>query len=102
MDIYLDLEDEIGFLSSKYASDSEVLRILSIHFYKKKETNGMSLKLKIHCLPCSKRTQAAYVYPYANRLERYALIRGKSSVKNDSTFCLQTILRLRRKRSHLF
>ena len=24
MDIYLDLEDEIGFLSSKYASDSEV------------------------------------------------------------------------------
>ena len=31
-------------------------------------------------------TQAAYIYPYANRLERYALIRGKAAVKEDNLY----------------
>ena len=31
-------------------------------------------------------TQAAFVYPYANRRERYALIRGKQAIKEDSTY----------------
>lgn len=87
MDIYLDLEDEIGFLSSKYASDSEVFGDIIDSLLQEKRDKWNAFKTQNPLSPLAQKvTQAAYVYPYANRLERYALIRGKSSVENDSTF----------------
>ena len=87
MDTYLDLEAEIGFLSSKYATNSQEFGhiIDSLLLEKRNKWNLFVQQNKLSPL-AQKVTQAAYVYPYANRLERYALIRGKSSVKNDSTF----------------
>ncbi len=87
MDIFLDLEDEIGFLSSKYASDSQEFAhiIDSLLLEKRSKWDTFVTQNKLSPL-AQKVTQAAYVYPYANRLERYALIRGETAVKNDSTY----------------
>jgi len=87
MDIYLELEDEIGFLSSKYASDSEVFGDIIDSLLQEKRNKWNAFKTQNPLSPLAQKvTQAAYVYPYANRLERYALIRGKSTVKSDSTY----------------
>ena len=87
MDVFLDIEDEIGFLSSKYASDSQEFAhiIDSLLLEKRSKWDAFVTQNKLTPL-AQKVTQAAYVYPYANRLERYALIRGKTAVKNDSTY----------------
>ncbi len=87
MDVFLDIEDEIGFLSSKYASDSQEFAhiIDSLLLEKRSKWDAFVTQNKLSPL-AQKVTQAAYVYPYANRLERYALIRGKTAVKNDSTY----------------
>ena len=87
MDVFLDIEDEIGFLSSKYASDSQEFAhiIDSLLLEKRNKWDAFVTQNKLSPL-AQKVTQAAYVYPYANRLERYALIRGKTAVKNDSTY----------------
>ena len=87
MDIYLDLEDEVGFLSSKYASNSQEFSHIIDSLIQEKRDKWNAFKTQNPLSPLAQKvTQAAYVYPYANRLERYALIRGKSTVKNDSTF----------------
>ncbi len=87
MDIYLDLEDEVGFLSSKYASDSQEFSHIIDSLIQEKRDKWDVFKTQNPLSPLAQKiTQAAYVYPYANRLERYALIRGKSTVKNDSSF----------------
>ena len=44
----------------------------------------MSLHNSTHSPLAQKITQGAYVYPYANRRERYALIRGKSPLKTTA------------------
>ena len=87
MDVFLDIEDEIGFLSSKYASDSQEFAhiIDSLLLEKRSKWDAFVTQNKLSPL-AQKVTQAAYVYPYANRLERYARIRGKTAVKNDSTY----------------
>ena len=87
MDIYLELEDEIGFLSTKYASDSDVFGDIIDSLLLEKRNKWELFKNQNPLSPLAQKvTQASYVYPYANRLERYALIRGKSTVKNDSTY----------------
>ena len=87
MDIYLDLEDEVGFLSSKYASDSQEFSHIIDSLIQEKRDKWDVFKTQNPLSPLAQKiTQAAYVYPYANRLERYALIRGKSTVKSDSSF----------------
>ena len=87
MDIYLDLEDEVGFLSAIYASDSQEFSHIIDSLIQEKRDKWDVFKTQNPLSPLAQKiTQAAYVYPYANRLERYALIRGKSTVKNDSSF----------------
>ena len=89
MDIYLDLEDEVGFLSSKYASDSQEFSHIIDSLIQEKRDKWDVFKTQNPLSPLAQKiTQAAYVYPYANRLERYALIRGKSTVKSDSSFLI--------------
>ena len=87
MDTYLAIENEIGFLSSKYASNSAVFNDIIDSLIQEKSNRWRDFSEQSELSPLAmKVTQAAYIYPYANRLERYALIRGKAAVKEDSLY----------------
>ena len=87
MDTYLAIENEIGYLSSKYASNSTVFSSIIDSLLLEKSQSWRNFSQQSQLSPLAmKVTQAAYIYPYANRLERYALIRGKTAVKADSLY----------------
>ena len=87
MDTYLAIENELGFLSSKYASNSSVFNEIIDSLLLEKSQSWRNFNQQSQLSPLAmKVTQAAYIYPYANRLERYALIRGKAAVKGDSLY----------------
>ena len=87
MDTYLAIENELGFLSSKYAQNSTVFSSIIDSLLLEKSQGWRSFSQQSQLSPLAmKVTQAAYIYPYANRLERYALIRGKAAVKEDSLY----------------
>ena len=87
MDTYLAIENEIGYLSSKYASNSTVFSSIIDSLLLEKSQSWRNFSQQSQLSPLAmKVTQAAYIYPYANRLERYALIRGKAAVKADSLY----------------
>ena len=87
MDTYLAIENELGFLSSKYASNSSVFNAIIDSLLLEKSQSWRNFNQQSQLSPLAmKVTQAAYIYPYANRLERYALIRGKAAVKEDSLY----------------
>ena len=76
MDLLLSFEKENSFLSSKYSSDSETFtKIIDSLLIEKK--NKWILMDSINQLSpiAQKITQAAYIYPYATRKERYALLK---------------------------
>ena len=88
MEIYLALQNETRFLASKYSKKSiefsevidSLLQVKKNNWIQFDSLNNLSQSTKII-------SQAAYVYPYANRKERYALIRGRDNVKKqDSTY----------------
>ena len=80
------IKDEISFLSSKYSSDplifssiiDSLLKIKSQNWKKFDSISKLSLLGK-------KITQSSYIYPYANRKERYYLIRGGSNIIQDKS-----------------
>lgn len=88
MDLLLRFEKENSFLSTKYSSGSEVFtRIIDSLLLEKK--NRWILMDSINQLSpiAQKITQAAYIYPYATRKERYALLRGTFwDNKQDSVY----------------
>ena len=88
MDLLLSFEKENSFLSSKYSSDSETFtKIIDSLLIEKK--NKWILMDSINQLSpiAQKITQAAYIYPYATRKERYALLRGTFwDKKRDSIY----------------
>ena len=88
MDLLLSFEKENSFLSSKYSSDSETFtKIIDSLLIEKK--NKWILMDSINQLSpiAQKITQAAYIYPYATRKERYALLRGTFwDKKRDSVY----------------
>ena len=88
MDLLLRFEKENSFLSTKYSSESEVFtRIIDSLLLEKK--NRWILMDSINQLSpiAQKITQAAYIYPYATRKERYALLRGTFwDNKQDSVY----------------
>ena len=76
MDLLLSFEKENSFLSSKYSSDSETFTKLIDSLLIEKKNKVDSYGLYHSTFPhSSKITQAAYIYPYAIRKERYALLR---------------------------
>jgi hypothetical protein len=87
IDTYRNISQEVGYLSSKYVLDARAFRqiIDSLQVEKKDAWANFSEQSQLTPL-AQKITQAAYVYPYANRRERYALIRGKTATNKDSTF----------------
>ena len=88
MEIYLSLQKETRFLASQYGQNSKVFEnVIDSLFEQKKEKwirfdslNKLTPKAKII-------SQASYIYPYANRKERYALIRGRKKInEQDSSY----------------
>ena len=87
MDIYLKTENERRFLSSKYALKSHEFRQVIDSLIEDKKQHWSAFTAEHTVSPrAQKLTQAAYIFPYANRMERYALIRGEEEVKKDSSY----------------
>ena len=88
METYLKLQDEISFLSSKYSLSGESFNKIIDSLQREKYINWKKLIEKNNFSNFSKKiTKASFIYPYANRKARYALIRGKSkNIKTDSSY----------------
>ena len=88
METYLKLQDEISFLSSKYSLSGESFNKIIDSLQIEKYINWKKLIEKNNFSNFSKKiTEASFIYPYANRKARYALIRGKSkNLKTDSSY----------------
>ena len=88
MDLLLRFEEENTFLSSKYSSDAKAFSVLIDSLLIEKKNNWIFMDSINHLTPISQKiTQAAYIYPYATRKERYALLRGNlRDKKQDSLY----------------
>ncbi len=88
MEIYLKLQDEISFLSSKYSLSGKSFNQIIDSLQNEKYINWKRLIEKNNFSDFTKKiTEASFKYPYANRKARYALIRGKSkNIKTDSAY----------------
>ncbi len=88
MDLLLSFEKENSFLSSKYSSDSETFTRLIDSLLIEKKNKWILMDSIIQLSPIAQKiTQAAYIYPYAIRKERYALLRGTFwDKKKDSIY----------------
>jgi hypothetical protein len=88
MDLLLSFEEENSFLSSKYSSDSETFTKLIDSLLIEKKNKWILMDSINQLSPIAQKiTQAAYIYPYATRKERYALLRGTFwDKKQDSVY----------------
>lgn len=88
MEIYLKLQNEISFLSSKYSLTANEFKKIIDSLQNEKYNKWKNLITKNNFSSFTKKiTEAAFKYPYANRKARYALIRGKSKkIKADSSY----------------
>ena len=80
------IKNEISFLSSKYSLDPLIFSniIDSLLNIKNQNWNKFDSVSQLSKLG-KKITQSSYVYPYANRKERYYLIRGGSNIIKDKS-----------------
>jgi hypothetical protein len=77
MDLLLSFAKENSFLSSKYSSDSQTFTKLIDSLLVEKKNKWIFMDSINQLSPIAQKiTQAAYIYPYATRKERYALLRG--------------------------
>ena len=88
MDLLLSFEKENSFLSSKYSSNSETFSKLIDSLLIEKKNKWILMDSINQLSPIAQKiTQAAYIYPYATRKERYALLRGTFwDEKQDSVY----------------
>ena len=88
IELFLKQENENVYLSSKYSSDKEIFKhIIDSLLLQKKELWIQMDSLNSLSPIAQKVTQAAYIYPYANIRERYALLRGSQwNQKQDSLY----------------
>ena len=88
LELFLKQEAEVNFLSSKYSNNQLVFNAIidSLLFEKKQLWIQMDSLNNLSPI-AQKVTQAAYIYPYANIRERYALLRGAQwTSEEDSLF----------------
>mgnify|MGYP003322568024 FL=1 len=89
MDLLLYFEEENSFLSSKYSKDGVNFKSLIDSLLNQKKRRWIEMDSINHLTPIAQKiTQAAYIYPYATRKERYALLRGTNwnETQNKSYF----------------
>lgn len=78
-DLFLRFEEENSFLSSKYSLDGAQFKQLIDSLLVEKKNQWIEMDSINRLSPIAQKiTQAAYIYPYATRKERYALLRGTS------------------------
>ena len=72
---FLELQQEVRFLATKYATSSKVFSSLLDSLLNQKKQTWTDFDAQNNLSPLAQKiTQAAFVYPYANRRECYALI----------------------------
>ena len=88
MDLLLSYDRENSFLSSKYANDATSFTGLIDSLLIEKKNRWIRMDSINQLTPIAQKiTQAAYIYPYATRKERYALLRGTYwSKEQDSIY----------------
>ena len=88
MDLLLNYETENNFLSSKYSNNSASFQKIIDSLLVEKKNQWIRMDSINQLSPIAQKiTQAAYIYPYATRKERYALLRGTYWSKiQDSTY----------------
>jgi hypothetical protein len=89
MDLLLSYDKENSFLSSKYSSDGVSFKKLIDSLLDQKNKRWTKMDSINQLTPIARKiTQAAYIYPYATRKERYALLRGTnwSKIEKKSFF----------------
>jgi len=88
MALQLFFENENKFLSSKYSNDSKSFNSIIDSLLIEKKSKWILMDSLIELSPIAQKiTQAAYIYPYATKRERYALLRGTNwNKKEDSVF----------------
>lgn len=88
IELFLKQENENAFLSSKYSSDKETFKQIIDSLLLQKKGLWIQMDSVNNLSPIAQKvTQAAYIYPYANIRERYALLRGSQwNQKEDSLF----------------
>ena len=87
-DLQLVFENENKFLSTKYSNDRISFNSIIDSLLLEKKEKWILMDSLIELSPIAQKiTQAAYIYPYATKRERYALLRGINwNKKQDSTF----------------
>ena len=86
MDTYLELKNERSFLSSKYSENSKKFKYIIDSLMRLKNTKWKKFdSINILSDLAKKITKSSFVYSYANRLERYALIRGNKKHLDSDT-----------------
>ena len=97
MDLLLSYDKENSFLSSKYSSDGVSFKKLIDSLLDQKNKRWTKMDSINQLTPIARKiTQAAYIYPYATRKERYALLRGTnwSEIEKKSFFDYRKYLNL--------
>ena len=88
IELFLKQESENKYLSSKYSSNKNTFKNIIDSLLLEKKNLWIKMDSINNLSPIAQKvTQAAYIYPYANIKERYALLRGSQwSIKEDSLF----------------
>ncbi len=88
MDLLIRFEKENSFLSSKYSNNGKIFTELIDSLLIEKKNRWILMDSINQLTPIAQKiTQAAYIYPYATRKERYALLRGTFwDKKKDSIY----------------
>ncbi len=77
MELLLDFERENDFLSSKFSLNKEAYNAVIDSLLNQKKIKWILMDSLNRLSPIAQKvTQASYIYPYANKKERYALLRG--------------------------
>ena len=97
MDLLLSYDKENSFLSSKYSSNGISFKKLIDSLLNQKKKRWIKMDSINELTPIARKiTQAAYIYPYATRKERYALLRGTnwSDIEKKNFFDYRKYLNL--------
>ena len=105
IELALEMNQENSYLSNFYAQNPTIFRSIIDSLQALKEDKFKSFQSQTALSPETVLvTQAAYRYPYATRLERYALLRGThwDSSQRDSFFTFRDSLNLKESRLAYF
>ena len=106
MDTYLELKKERSYLSSKYSDNNRVFKNIIDSLNNLKEVKWQKFdSINVLTNLAKKITKSSFIYPYANILERYALIRGNKKYLNSDTinyFTFRNELSLKEEELSLF